>query len=105
MNYCKIKTDGNIETMPNPYRVVVSNPDETTKAALAELFGWIEMEYTTEPEYDTETQYTVYHWEEHDGKAVQVWEVKDIPEPEPTIEDRVDNLEDAVDGLVNGDTE
>lgn len=91
--------------MPNPFRVVVSNPDDSTKAQLADMFGWLEMVYTEAPEYDPETQYTVYHWEEQNGKAVQVWEVKDIPAPEPTLDERVDNLEDAVDGLVNGDIE
>ena len=85
MDYCKINTSAQPERMPNSFRVVVSNPDEATKAQLAEMFGWLEMVYTEEPEYDPETQYAESHWEEIDGKAVQVWEVKDRPEPEPDI--------------------
>lgn len=105
MNYCKINTQNQPELMPNPFRVVVANPGEEQKAALAALFGWLEMVYTQEPSHDPETQYTVSHWEEQDGKAVQVWEIHPKPMPEPALEDRVDSLEDAVDGLVNGDTE
>ena len=105
MNYCKITTDNQAQMMPNPFRVTVANPDDNTKATLAELFGWLEMVYTDQPEYDPETQYVTDHWEEIDGKAVQVWEVHDKPTPEPTIEDRVDNLEEAVDGIISGETE
>lgn len=93
MNYCKITTDNQAQMMPNPFRVAVSNPDDEQKAQLAEMFGWLEMVYTDAPEYDLATQYVTDYWQEQDGKAVQQWEVHDKPAPEPTIEDRVDNLE------------
>lgn len=105
MNYCKITTAQQAQMMPNPFHATIANPNETQKATLAELFGWLEMVYTEPPEYDPETQYVVDHWEEIDGQAVQVWEVHNKPIPEPTIEDRVDNLEEAVDGLISGETE
>lgn len=83
MNYCKINTSNRPEIMPNPFRVVVSNPTEAQKAQLAEMFGWLEMVYTDSPEYDPETQYVTDYWEEEDGKAVQKWEVHEKPTPEP----------------------
>ena len=105
MNYCKITTDDQAQMMPNPFRIVAANPTEEQKAQLASMFGWLPMVYTDAPEYDPETQYVVDHWEEIDGKAVQVWEIHELPAPEPTIEDRVDNLEQNVADLVNGTTE
>ena len=105
MNYCKINTAQQAQRMPNPFAATIANPNETQKAALAELFGWLPMIYTEPPEYDPETQYVTDHWEESEGKAVQVWEIKELPTPEPTIEDRVDNLEEAVDGIISGETE
>ena len=104
MNYCKINTSNQPEIMPNPFRVTVANPTEEQKAQLADMFGWLEMVYTDAPEYDPETQYVTSYWAEENGKAVQHWEVHDLPTPEPTIEDRVDNLEDAVDGIISGET-
>ena len=83
MDYCKITTDARPQLMPNPFRVTVANPDEEQKAQLAEMFGWLEMVYAEEPEYDPETQYVTDSWEEEDGKAVQHWEVHDKPVPEP----------------------
>lgn len=104
MNYCKITTAKQAQMMPNPFRVTVANPTEEQKAQLAEMFGWLEMVHTTPPEYDSVTQYVTDYWEEEEGKAVQKWEVHDKPTPEPTIEDRVDNLEEAVDGIISGET-
>lgn len=83
MNYCKITTDKQPQMMPNPYHVAVANPTGTQKAQLAEMFGWLEMVHTEQPEYDPETQYVTDYWEEEDGKAVQHWEVEELPEPEP----------------------
>lgn len=103
MNYCKINIEHQPMLMPNPFKVVVSNPTEEQKAQLADMFGWLEMVYTDEPEYDPETQYTESHWEEQNGKAVQVWEVKEKPEPEPTIEERVEDLEGGMDGILGGE--
>lgn len=83
MDYGKIRTDGQIEKQTNPIHITISNPTEEQKAICAELLGQLEIVDTPEPEYDPETQYTIYHYEEIDGKAVRVWEVKDKPEPEP----------------------
>lgn len=87
MDYCKITTTGAAQRMPNPLRVTIANPTEAQKAAIAPVLGYLPMQYTDPPEYDPETQYLEEHWEEHDGKAVQVWEVKDYPTPEPTLEE------------------
>lgn len=105
MNYCKITTDNHAQQMPNPFAATIANPNETQKATLADLFGWLPMVYTEPPEYDPETQYVTDYWEEEEGKAVQKWEVHDKPVPEPTIEDRVDNLEQNVNDIIEGATE
>ena len=105
MNYCKINTGNQPEMMPNPFRVTVANPTEEQKAQLAGMFGWLEMVYTDQPEYDPETEYVTDYWEEENGKAVQKWEVHERPEPEPTIEDRVDNLEQNVSDIISGETD
>ena len=105
MNYCKINTARQTQMMPNPVNVTIANPSEEQKAAVAQLGGWLAMVYTDAPEYDPETQYVTDYWEAEDGKAVQHWEVHELPTPEPTIEDRVDNLEEAVDGIISGETE
>ena len=105
MNYCKINTAKQAQMMPNPFHATIANPNEGQKAALAELFGWLEMVYTEPPEYDPATQYVTDYWEAEDGKAVQHWVVHELPTPEPTIEERVDNLEQNVADLVNGTTE
>ena len=105
MNYCKINTARQAQMMPNPFRVTVSNPTDEQKAQLAEMFGWLPMVYTEEPQHDPETQYVTDYWEAENGKAVQKWTVHDRPEPEPTIEDRVDNLEQNVRDIIEGVTE
>lgn len=105
MNYCKINTEKQAQMMPNPFAATIANPNETQKEKLAELFGWLEMLYTEQPEYDPETQYAVDHWEEINGQAVQKWKVHDKPTPEPTIEDRVESLEENVSDLISGETE
>ena len=103
MNYCKINTQNQPQMMPNPFRVTVANPTEEQKSQLADMFGWLEMVYTDAPEYDPETQYITHKWEEKNGKAVQVWTLYDIPVPEPTIEDRLDDLEEGMDMLLGGE--
>ena len=105
MNYCKITTTGAAHMMPNPVQIIVANPTDQQKVLIAELGGWLPMVYTDEPDYDPDTQYVTDYWAEEDGKAVQQWVVHELPEPEPTIEDRVDNLEGAVDGIISGETE
>ena len=102
-DYGKQTVSHGCEDMPNPFRATIANPTEEQKAALAALFGWLPKVYTPEPEYDPETQYTSFTWEIEDSRLVRTWEVHDIPEPEPTIEERVDNLEQNVSDLVNGE--
>lgn len=107
MNYCKITTTKQAQIMPNPVHLTIANPTENQKATVAELGDWLPMVYTEPPEYDPETQHVTDYWEEEDEKAVQKWEIHDKPpepEPDPTIEDRVDNLEEAVDGILRGET-
>lgn len=104
MDYGKQTAAHGCEDMPNPFRATIANPTEEQKAALAQLFDWLPKVYTQEPEYDPETQYTTYTWEIEDDKLVRIWEIHDNPTPEPTIEDRVDNLEEAVDGIISGET-
>lgn len=77
MDYCKITDTNEALMMPNPYRLEVVNPTDEQKATIAEFDNWLEMVYTEEPPH-TETQYTTFHWEEIDGKAVQVWVIHDI---------------------------
>lgn len=73
--YVKIKSDGQLQTAPNPLRIVVSNPsDERYRYE-----GWLEKQYTEPPKYDPETQYITDHWVQDGQFAVQVWEVHDIP--------------------------
>ena len=105
MNYCKITSDKQAQMMPNPFKVVVANPDDEQKAQLAAMFGWLKMVYTDQPEYDPETEYVTDYWEEENGKAVQHWDVHEKPAPEPTIEDRVDSLEQNVSDIISGETE
>ena len=42
---------------------------------------------------------------EQDGKAVQVWELHELPAPEPTVEERVDSLEQNVSDIIGGVTD
>ncbi len=86
--------------MPNPFHVTVANPTDEQKAQLASMFGWLEMVYTDAPQHDPATQYVTDYWVEEGGKAVQHWEVHDKPTPEPTIEDRVNSLEQNVSDIL-----
>lgn len=74
MRHAKVREDRQLEVAPNPLKITVANPSDE----LYEQFGWLPVIETDPPEYDPETQYLVNHWEEIDGKAVQVWEVKEI---------------------------
>ena len=105
MNYCKIRTDGQAYPMPDPYRMTIANPTDEQKALIAQLDNWLEMVQTEPPEYDPETQYVTSYWVEDDGKAVQVWEIHELPTPEPSIEDRLDSLEQNVSDIIGGATE
>ena len=105
MNYCKITITRQAQQMPNPVTLTIANPTEEQKAKVADLGGWLSMVYTDAPSYDPATQYVTDYWEEIDGQAVQQWEVHDKPAPEPTIEDRVNNLEQNVSDIISGETE
>lgn len=104
MDYGKQTTTHGCENMPNPFRVTVANPDEETKAILAQMFGWMEKVYTDEPQYDPETQYLTQTWEVAEERLVQTWHINDLP-TDPTLEDRVDSLEQNVSDIINGATE
>lgn len=101
MKHAKIKPDKQLQLAPNPLKITVANPSDE----LYEQFGWMEVVETNPPEYDHDTQYLTSYYEEENGKAVQKWEKHEKPEPEPTIEDRVDGLEDNVSDIINGVTE
>lgn len=99
--YAKVKTDKQLEIAPNPMRVVIANPTgEEYKH-----FGWLPVIETEKPEYDPETQYVTPYYEQEGEEIIQKWEIHDIPEPEPTLEDRVDNLENGMDAIVGGENE
>lgn len=105
MDYGKIRSDGSIQVQSNPVYVSISNPDEDQKRIMADLRGELEMVYTDQPTYDPDTQYVTDYWQEDDGKAVQRWTIHDKPEPEPTLEDRVESLEGNVSDIINGVTD
>lgn len=104
MDYGKQTAAHGCEDMPNPFRATIANPTEEQKAALAQMFGWLPKVYAPEPEFDPETQYTSFTWEIEGGRLVRTWEVHDLPPSEPTLDERVDNLEEAVDGIISGET-
>jgi len=90
MDYGKIRQDKSIQKQGNPVYVSISNPSECQKSMMAELRGELELVYTSQPQYNTETQYVTEYWEEENGKAVQHWEIHEIPpEPENTEEQLV----------------
>jgi len=105
MDYGKITSTGGIQKQGNPVFVTIANPNEPQKAAMASLRGELELVYTEQPEYDPMTQYLTDYWVEENGKAVQHWTIHELPEPEPTVEERVENLEQNVSDIVNGVTE
>lgn len=85
MDYCKINEQSQPQKMANPFRATISNPNEHQKEQLADVFGYLPMQYTETPSYDPETQYVTDYWMEEDGYAVQHWEVHEI-EPVPVEE-------------------
>ena len=69
--FCKIKSDGQVQNAPNLLRIVISNPsDERYRYE-----GYLEKKYTDQPEYNPETQYVTSYWVKDGGYAVQHWEV------------------------------
>ena len=62
---------------------------------LVEL-GYKPLVYTDMPENTTEGKHYESSWEESDTEIIQVWNLVDdpvYPEPEPTAEERISNLE------------
>lgn len=62
---------------------------------LVEL-GYKPVVYTDMPENTTEGKHYESSWEESDTEIIQVWNLVDdpvYPEPEPTAEERISNLE------------
>lgn len=78
-DYVKIKSDGMLMNMPEMYEAHwdIRN-DEATQDFCANHDHWLIRENTTPPEYDPETQYLTFYYEEDNGRAVQVWEIHDI---------------------------
>ena len=79
--YAKIKSNGQLQTAPNPLRIVVSNP---TDAQYRE-WGWLPVVHTEPPIYDPETQYIIYHYIEDENTIRQVWEVLEFSDEETMI--------------------
>lgn len=86
-NYVKIKVDGTLQNMPELYKASwdIRN-DEETQDFCAKHDNWLIKQDTEQPEYDPETQYLAFHYEEQEGYAVQVWEIHDIEVPQEEIE-------------------
>ena len=78
--YAKIKSNGQLQTAPNPLRIVISNP---TDAQYRER-GWLPVAHTEPPEYNPDTQYAVSHYEMDGNKIVQKWEIREIEAEEVT---------------------
>lgn len=81
--YAKLKTDGQIQSAPNPLRIVVANPSDE----VYEQWGYHKVVETDPPEYDTETQQVESHYEMQDDTIVQVWTVSDLPAEDAEIVD------------------
>ena len=82
-DYVKIKADRTLLEMPDLYKASwdVRN-DEATRDFCANHDNWLIRKDTEQPEYDPETQYVTFYYEEQEEYAVQVWEIheKEIPE-------------------------
>ena len=83
--YGKIREDGSIQKQGNPVVVNIANPNEEQKRMCATLRGELELKYTKQPEYNPETQYLIEYWEQEGEYAVEHYEVKEIPQPEPEM--------------------
>lgn len=102
-NYGKLTTESKIQRQGNPVSVTIANPTDEQRALLAQLRGELPIVETDPPAYDPETQ-----WIEDFGRIVedhieQYWEVYDKPAPEPTIEERVNDLEDGMNAILGGE--
>ena len=91
--YAKLKSDGTIQNAPNPLRIVVANPTPE----VYEQWGYHEVTETTPPEYDAAKQKIASHYEMHDGKIVQVWEVTDLPNEDSADASPAEGTENADD--------
>lgn len=68
---------------------------------LTEL-GYLEVQYTDMPTDATEGKMYVSSWEQQEDKIVQVWNLVDVPKTEPTLEERVSNVEETLEILSGG---
>ena len=85
--YVKIKTDGSLYNMPDVYKASWDlRNDDTTRVFCANHDEWLQKKDTEPPEYNPETQYLTFHYEQEGSFAVQVWEVHDIENIEDTVE-------------------
>lgn len=78
--YAKIKSDGKIQTAPNPLRIVISNPTDVQYRER----GWLPVVHIEPPEYNPDTQYVVNHYELDGEQIKQVWEIREIEAEEIT---------------------
>ena len=78
-DYVKIKEDQTLMNMPEMYIAHwdIRN-DETTQDFCANHDHWLIRRDTEQPEYDPETQYLTFYYEEQEGYAVQIWDIHDI---------------------------
>lgn len=103
MTYCTLNPDGTITPAPRTLPgvgCVHYNPS----ASMYEAAGYLPIVHTDPPEVgENETVSYISRFEEQDGRAVQLWEAAEPPEPAaPTLDDRVANLEQTVDTMLTG---
>lgn len=72
--YAKLKSNGQLQTAPNPLRIVISNPTDERY----EYEGYHKVIETEPPKYDNETQYVVSHYEMDGNDILQKWEILDV---------------------------
>lgn len=72
--YAKLKSNGQLQSAPNPLKVTISNPSD----AQYEMFGWHKVIPAIPPAYDVDTQYIECHYEMSGADIIQVWEIHDI---------------------------
>ena len=76
--YAKLKSGGQLQTAPNPLRIVISNPTDER----LEYEGYHKVINTDPPEHDHDTQYLTDRWEQDGQYVVQHWYVHEIPDKE-----------------------
>lgn len=77
--HAKITADGQLQVAPKRLKIDIVNPS----VERLEFEGYKEVIETPCPECDEEHE-AVSHYEEQDGKIVQVWEIVERKEVEPS---------------------